>query len=353
MSPVGKGRKPQRKRTRRAPIPDGDRLSPEGWAALGEQVELSGCLVQGEPDSDTVTLVAKVTGAGHPAGIEVFVIGRGAETIEIHSSARTAGALRRRTGVDLAEVPLSPDEFRRQAEAALIVRDDDESWFAEHVPSVPPKGPAGYPARARQLRRWLGLPGYEPVPRLERTERPVAVVLPPPGPVTGFRISVGLSEPDPPIWRRLEVGSNVTLARLHRIIAVAFDRDEDGEHDFRTGYGEFGTEFADRPDDEVTLAQVAPGPGHRLGYHLAEWEHWIRVESLIDFPVAPRCVTGERAAPPDGCDSLSDYESMLEALQGPEDEVHEGLLDEYGVRGGFDPERFDAVFTSHRLARLS
>jgi hypothetical protein len=355
VSPVSKGRKPQRKRPRRRAVPSerSDELPPERWAALGERVELSGCLVQGEPDSDTVVLVAKVTGGGQSAGIEVVVIERGAETIEFHASARTAGALLRRIGVDLAEAPLSPDEFRRQVEAALIVRDDDDSWFAERVPGVPPKGPADYATRARQLRRWLGLPDYEPVPRLERAERPVPVVLPPPGPVTGFRISVGLAEPDPPIWRRLEVGSNVTLARLHRIIAVAFDRDEGEEHDFRTGYGEFGTGDVDRPDDQVTLAQVAPGPGHRLGYHVADWEHWIRVESVIAFPLVPRCVTGERAAPPDGCESSRDYETLLEALEEPEDEDNEDLLAEYGVRGGFDPEWFDAVFTSHRLARLS
>lgn len=356
MSPVSKGRKPKKKRPahrRAAPYSPGRELPPEGWAALGDQVELSGCLVQSEPDSDTVVLVAKVTGAGRSAGIEVFVIERGAETIELHPSARSAGALLRRTGLDLAEAPLSPDEFRRQIEAALIVRDDDDSWFAERAPGIPRKGPADYADKARQLRRWLGLPDYEPLPRLERTERPVPVVLPPPGPITGYRLSVGLKDADPDIWRRLEVGSNVTLARLHRIIAVAFDRDEGEEHAFRTRYGEFGTGDADRPDEGVTLAQVAPGPGHRLDYEDANWEHWIRVESVIDFPLVPRCVTGERAAPPDGCEDMFAYRSLLEALEDPDDEYHEELLEEYGLRGGFDPEWFDAVFTSHRLARLS
>jgi len=182
-----------------------------------------------------------------------------------------------------------------------------------------------------------------------------------------FQVAVALEEPDQPIWRRLEVRSDVTLAGLHRIIAAAFDRDEGDRHSYRTPYGEFGTDDGpdteERPDGSVTLAQVAPGPGHRLVYSSGEeaWQHWLRVERVLDGPPAvPRCTDGERAAPPETCEGFSGYETLLEALAGldaqndEEREDSEVTLAEFGFEGGsFDPEYFDLWSVNHRLAGLN
>ncbi|SFJ10167.1 plasmid pRiA4b ORF-3 family protein [Amycolatopsis regifaucium] len=180
-------------------------------------------------------------------------------------------------------------------------------------------------------------------------------MLPPPVPVTGLRLAVALTESDRAIWRRLEVRSDVTLAGLHRILAATFDRDERQDHRFETAYGGFGTDIqggeGDRSDDEVTLGQVVTAPGHRLVHEVENWRHWIRVEQRVGLPAAPRCLDGERAAPPETCKGEQDYEMLLEALKSPDDEDSEALLEEFGA--GFDPEWFDRVVINERLARSS
>ena len=62
MSPVSRGRKPKKK-TRKRPgnqtraRPHTDQPAPKQWPnLLREPVELSGCVLQSEPDSDTVTI---------------------------------------------------------------------------------------------------------------------------------------------------------------------------------------------------------------------------------------------------------------------------------------------------------
>jgi hypothetical protein len=345
-------------------------VSPPGWAdALGEPIELSGCLALSQPDEDWVTLAATMTRGGRPIGIEVAVLDRSVHDIDIYPHAGRAAAWLRRANPDLAEAPLTVDEFRAQIEAGLAVREDNDAWLAEKVPGLSAlKADAddGHAVRALVLRRWLGLPPYDPVPR-SSAEPPLSVVLPdpPPGPAIGFQVTVALEEPDPTIWRRLEVRSDVTLIGLHRIIAAAFDRDENEEHSFRTSYGEFGSSDygagkEERHDVTVQLAQVAPGPGHRLGYYAGEqrWQYWLRVERVLDTPPdAPRCIDGGRAAPPDTCESYSDYEILLQALAGVDDEdeeereEHEVTLAEYGCEGGFDPEWFDIDEINRRLSR--
>lgn len=364
MSPVSKGRKPKKRKQR--PVnqnrarPPTDLPAPKDWPELlREPVELSGCLLQSEPDDDTVTLAATLTGGGRSVGIEVFVIEDTVEEIEVHRVPSGARALRRRTGLDLTEAELSPDEFRRQVEAAMVIYADTVRFCEDRYGHSPPE--RDLPERMAQLRRWLGLPQYEGLPRVPPQHAVLLpLTLPPPGPVTGLRLAVGIEALDPAVWRRLEVRSDVTLAELHRILTVAFDREPDEKYEFRSALGVFGKRDGsgglvqqERPPGEATLGQVAPGPGHRLQYDVAGWDHWIRVEQVVAVPVAPRCVVGERAAPPDGCRDQSDYDALLEAIEDPDDEYNEDVLDELGVRGGFDPKGFSAVFTSLQLADLS
>ncbi|MFC9252721.1 plasmid pRiA4b ORF-3 family protein [Amycolatopsis thailandensis] len=361
MSPVSRGRKPakrpknQRSHRLRPPL---DVTRVERWPKLLHgPVELSDCVVQGQVDQDLVVLAATLTAGKRSVGVEVVVNDREVDVIELHPDPEDALAVLR-NGFEVTEAPLTPEEFRSQVETALIARADHDAWFREKVPKLSELGTdprPELPERAAQLRRWLGLPGYEPLPRLSSAD-PLPLVLPSPAPVTGLWLAVALSEPDEAIWRRLEVSSDVTLAGLHRILAAAFDRDERQDHRFETAYGGFSVDAqsgeGDRPDDEATLGQVVTSPGHRLVYETEGWRHWIRVEKLVGPPRTASCLDGERAAPPPECDDMSGYEMLLEALRDPDDEENEELIEELGGHG-FDPEWFDKEVVDERLARLS
>lgn len=335
----------------------------ERWPKLLHgPIELSDCVAQGEPDRDTVTLAARLTAGKHSLGVKVVVNDREAAAIQLHAEPSDAYARRRRSGFEMAKAPLTPEEFRGQVEPALVVRADYDCWLLERAPGIFELGAkSDLPERMAQLRRWLGLPEYEPVPRSAVAD-PLPLVLPPPGPATGLRIAVAVDGPEPAIWRRLEVRSDVTLAGLHRILTAAFDRAERPDHRFgrldhrfETRYGGFsagGERDGDRPDDEVTFGQVATAPGHRLVYESESWEHWVRVEQVVGLPGSPSCLDGERAAPPEECEDEQGYRYLLEALREPDDEQNAGLLEEFGVEGGFDPRWFDPVSINDRLARL-
>ncbi|MER6670877.1 plasmid pRiA4b ORF-3 family protein [Amycolatopsis japonica] len=360
MSPVSRGRKPakrpkhQRSHPTRAPL-DVSRV--ERWPKLLHgPIELSGCVVQGQADQDLVVLAATLTAGKRTVGVEVVVNGREVDVIELHPVPEDALAVLR-NGFEVVEAPLTPEEFRSQVEAALIAKEDRDAWIREKVPKLLELGTdprPDLPERAAQLRRWLGLPAYEPLPRIPSAD-PLPLVLPPPVPATGLWLAVALCEPDDAIWRRLEVRSDVTLAGLHRILAAAFDRGEGEYHRFETAYGGFSVDAqsceGDRFDDEVTLGQVVTSPGHRLVYEAESWRHWIRVERLVGLPEAPSCLGGERAAPPPECEDERSYEMLLEARRDPYDEDNEDLIEELGA--GFDPEWFDREVINERLARLS
>ncbi|MEK8109127.1 plasmid pRiA4b ORF-3 family protein [Micromonospora sp. M12] len=108
----------------------------------------------------------------------------------------------------------------------------------------------------------------------------------------------------PPIWRRLELPADTSLADLHHIIQVAFGWHDSHLHVFETAYGDFGVadrELGHRAEAPVTLEQVASGVGDRLRYTYDfgdDWAHDIVVEHVLPRqPIAyPRCTGGRRAA---------------------------------------------------------
>lgn len=237
---------------------------------------------------------------------------------------------------------------------------DARDRFAEitsllsELPSAPPgDAPLGSP---------LGVPS-RPVPsRPASADRPPG----PAGDATIHRLKVTLEGLRPPVWRRLEVASDTSLAALHDILQASFDWDGSHLHDFvidgrRYGVDEpFGFEFGvDDPmaaEDAVTLADVAP-EGARFTYTYDfgdDWRHRIVVEAISppspgnDYPT---CVTGRMPAPPEDVGGPPGYEHLLVVLADPQHPDHEELSE--WVDGPIDPAAFDAAAVNRELQDLS
>lgn len=82
----------------------------------------------------------------------------------------------------------------------------------------------------------------------------------------------------PPLWRRLELPSAITLDGLHEVLQLTFDWSGFGPHSFQTPFGEFGGQAhptsqaarraAERSDGSaVALAQAAGGEADGGGDH--------------------------------------------------------------------------------------
>ncbi|HEV7897343.1 MAG TPA: plasmid pRiA4b ORF-3 family protein [Planosporangium sp.] len=120
---------------------------------------------------------------------------------------------------------------------------------------------------------------------------------------TVYRVKVTLRGEKPPVWRRLEVPSGMTLYRLHRSIQAVFGWEDRDPWVFRTpagAYGVAGHQLGYRSARSGKLADVAPRVRDLIYYGYDRWEHEILVEEVLaaDPGVAyPRCVTGRRAHP--------------------------------------------------------
>ncbi|MGH3948975.1 MAG: plasmid pRiA4b ORF-3 family protein [Pseudonocardiaceae bacterium] len=183
-------------------------------------------------------------------------------------------------------------------------------------------------------------------------------------PKTVHRLKATLRGSKPPIWRRIEVPSTMTLQRLHETIQQAFGWYGYHLWVFETPFGEFG-----EPDPDLghrsaavgKLAQVASGPGDRIRYTYDfgdDWQHDILVEDVLPAEPGrayPRCLTGRRARPPEDCGGMGGYEDLLATLADPGDDDHEAMLEWLGLDSPdeFDPAEFSQDDVNVALSGLA
>jgi Plasmid pRiA4b ORF-3-like protein len=181
---------------------------------------------------------------------------------------------------------------------------------------------------------------------------------------TVHTIKVTLAGSRPPIWRRLQVSSAITLRALHDVLQAAFGWEDYHMWVFENPLGRWGV--ADRELEINSAAaerldQVAPHEADRLGYTYDfgdVWEHTILVEAVTapEPGVAyPRCLTGRRACPPEDCGGIGGYDDLVEILTDPEHEEHQERLEWLGLEsaGRFDPTAFDLSHANDALSGLA
>ena len=279
----------------------------------------------------------------------------------------------RRAGLAITTEVLDPAEFRWQVERALDARavhdrEDDDPDLVEELDDEDGPGYHLLAALLRSRMRALPEPTRPPAPHgtgetplgvavVERTTRMTTPKLPakrkksgPKAPI--YQLKVDLFGAKPPIWRRLEVPADTSLARLHDIIQVAFGWENSHMHVFETAYGAFGIadrELGHRAEAPVTLEQVAPDAGDQLQYTYDfgdDWTHEILVEKVLERePGAyPRCTGGRQAAPPEDCGGIWGYAELVEVLSDPGHPEHGDRLEWLGLESAadFQPARFDA-----------
>ena len=172
-------------------------------------------------------------------------------------------------------------------------------------------------------------------------------------PLDIYQIKVTLLGTKPPIWRRLLVPADLTLAQLHSVLQTAMGWQDGHMHEFRSGQRYFG-----KPDPEyrsmgmdpvenertVRLSDVLRRVGAKFvyTYDLGDsWEHAIVLEKQL--PVDPNakypvCTDGRLACPPEDCGGIPGFYDLVDAITDPKHERHEELRDWLGE--DFDPLAF-------------
>lgn len=178
--------------------------------------------------------------------------------------------------------------------------------------------------------------------------------------VVTYQVRVDVRGAKPPLWRRLEVASDLMLDELHEILQAAFGWTDSHLHQFAAGPGgfyDFATErfasddldgdavFDDDeegdPETEVRLDEVLAEPDDRLLYMYDfgdGWEHLIRLEKVLpQVDGAPRavCTKGRRPGPPEDCGGIGGYELVVLAND-PTSPDHRDALDRFHAVYGAD-----------------
>ena len=176
-----------------------------------------------------------------------------------------------------------------------------------------------------------------------------------------YQIKVMLEASKPPIWRRLLVSADMTLADLHDTIQVAMGWSDFYLHMFTVNGESYGQPHPDDFEEviderKVKLGQVATGEKSKLRYQYDFgdlWDHSILVEKVLEPDPAthyPSCVKGVRNCPPEDCGGVWGYHGFLEAIADPKHPGHKDMIEWVG--GEFDSEAFDLEATNAELRVL-
>jgi|SRR5579864_4311620 len=180
-----------------------------------------------------------------------------------------------------------------------------------------------------------------------------------------YQFKITLKESRSPIWRRIQV-KDCTLDKMHEHIQTAMGWTNSHLHHFKIGEQHFGdpvllqenfNEMEYEDSTTTKLSDIIPQNGKRFQftyeydfgdswYHEILFEGCPKEESGTKYPL---CVEGERACPPEDCGGIWGYPDFVEAIQNPDHERHDELLEWIG--GEFDPEAFDPTTATKAMKK--
>jgi hypothetical protein len=165
-----------------------------------------------------------------------------------------------------------------------------------------------------------------------------------------YQLKVRLQGSKPPIWRRILITGDVTLAALHDVLQVAMGWTDSHLHQFEQNGQVFGTAnngfgslpVADERRTRLDRVLRREKDALRYVYDFGDgWDHQITLEKLLPHnhrQQLPVCIKGKGACPPEDIGGLWGYYAVLEALRDPRHPDHEEYEDMFGPE--LDPDAF-------------
>ena len=174
-----------------------------------------------------------------------------------------------------------------------------------------------------------------------------------------YQIKVTLKGSKPPIWRRMQVTSETTLAQLHRILQRVMGWEGYHLYQFVVGGMAYGDpsmleEMEGEDARKVTLATLVRGEKSKFLYEYDfgdSWDHELLIEKVLPFEGKRyQCASQANAPVRPRIAVIWGYASFLDAIQDPQHPEHEDMLEWVG--GAFDPEAFDLDEVNREIQNL-
>ena len=176
-------------------------------------------------------------------------------------------------------------------------------------------------------------------------------------------VHIELKGSEPPIWRKVEVPTSITLKVLHDIVQVTM-----GWFDYHLWemvidgqtYGlpmdeDWGTTPRKAASRTRLRAVIAPDTT-RIEYTYDFGDNWEHILVVSDVRAGdpgtpyPRYVSGERDCPPEDCGGITGFYAMLEARADPEHPEHADICE---WLEGYDPDELDVFPIEIALGRIA
>lgn len=180
--------------------------------------------------------------------------------------------------------------------------------------------------------------------------------------VVTYRVRIDLKDTQPPVWRRLELASDMFLDDVHQVIQAVFGWTDSHLHIFSSGSSAYspGSEYylcpyevsegkVGIPEQEVRLDEVLVDVKDKI-YYMYDfgdgWKYLIRLEAVLprDSSVPQAiCTAGRRAGPEEDCGGVEAYESIAaadpdeDAFTASDIELINDELNEFRREPGLDP----------------
>lgn len=181
-----------------------------------------------------------------------------------------------------------------------------------------------------------------------------------------YQFFITMKEIQPPIWRRIQLIEESSFWDLHVAIQEVFGWTNSHMHEFyRPESAKIENEKIGIPIDdgfldideiplagwECDISDYFLNVGNTMEYVYDfgdNWVHTIVLEGILLRPKKtkfPRCIEGERAAPPEDCGGISGYYDLLEVITNPSHKEYKEMLQwlkwTRPRKGLYDPEYFD------------
>jgi hypothetical protein len=164
-----------------------------------------------------------------------------------------------------------------------------------------------------------------------------------------------------PIWRRVLVAGDCTLAQFHHVLQVAMGWENYHLYMFRIAGKTYGPPDPDGDGElklidakRTRLHSVLPSVGTSFTYVYDfgdNWQHDVLLEAIV-MPVPdvtyPFCNAGERNCPPEDVGGIGGYRKYLEVMADPSHQEHQDLM---MWRGPFASEAFSIEKVNQELQR--
>ncbi|GAA5134019.1 plasmid pRiA4b ORF-3 family protein [Pseudonocardia adelaidensis] len=195
--------------------------------------------------------------------------------------------------------------------------------------------------------------------------------------VVTFRVRIDLAGTKPPLWRRLELASDMHLDELHDVLQIAFGWTDSHLHQFSASNSQYDPDTEryltpsdieegeeGTPESEVRVDEVLAEVGDELfyAYDFGDgWQHTVRLEAVLpreDGEPRAICTAGRRPGPPEDCGGVSGYELFSAATDPTHPDHSEARAEIARVYGsdveldGFTPTPFAVDEINTLLAGL-